>query len=204
MWGGKRNDKPCSLGVGGGAALRRRACRFVWQCGVERKPVGADPGSTRCGRRGDFERGRWSSRVPSNGKHAARIPRGSRPGVRSGMTTTKNTAIPFLTGDERCWARGTTPVCRDLAIGDLNARHDAEPDGVAATGIDAMHRLCNGSLLPGSIRAPVAAYWAEWPLGALLEGLVHWRSRSRISAAAVLCIAPARYVSLSSQVILRL
>jgi hypothetical protein len=71
-------------------------------------------------------------------------------------------------------------------------------------GIVAMHRPCNGSLFPGSFRVPVAAYWAGWPFGALLEGLFPWRSRSRIPAAAVLCIAPARYSSLSVQVRLRL
>ena len=42
-------------------------------------------------------------------------------------------------------------------------------------GIVAMHRPCNGSLLPGS-PGPVAAYLACWPFGALLESLFPWRS----------------------------
>jgi len=75
----------------------------------------------------------------------------------------ENTAIP-LTGDERCRARGATPVCRDLAIDDLIARRAMSSVWGAkrmwwSAGIGAMHRLCNGSLLAGVPRPPVAAYW---------------------------------------------
>ena len=73
---------------------------------------------------------------------------------------TKNTAIPLLTGDERCWARGTTPVCRDLAVGDLNARRAAwNPPAWWPAGYRAMHRLCNGSLSPGRTGCPSPPTW---------------------------------------------
>lgn len=62
---------------------------------------------------------------------------------------TTNTAAPSSTGDERCAARGTTPVRRHLAAGDLGCTATAAGEPALARCIDAITGVaCSGSEHP--------------------------------------------------------
>ena len=86
---------------------------------------------------------RWRQRVAATDGEAARA-----------VPETTNTAAPSSTGDERCAARGTTPVRRDLTARDLGCTATAAGNPHAG----AIHRRVNGRRLL-RIGAPVAAYF---------------------------------------------
>jgi hypothetical protein len=99
----------------------------------------------------------------------------------------EKTALP-RSGDERCQARGTTPLRGRLAQPPSPAQRQS-----------AMRRLANGSrfALLGA-RRRLLRHASARPLGAELGGLVRRRSRSRFAATAVLWPVPAGYSSSSS------
>lgn len=87
-----------------------------------------------------------------------RNPRGRHPRVRPGMPLNESTAIPSRPGTS-----GVGPVVPPLFAAILRSAasvhgarwsRDENPAGVVVRGIGAMHRLCNGSLLPGGTGCP--------------------------------------------------
>lgn len=87
---------------------------------------------------------------------------------RSGHGRNRDTTTPpspTSAGDERCTARGTTPVRRDLAAHDLGCTTTT----MAKSHSGAMHRLDNGSHLPrmGHPSPPTSRRWIHrWVRGA--------------------------------------
>ena len=104
----------------------------------------------RMGRGGSFHDPRCLRR--HGRRHVAQRTGGSLPGPRRRQTP----PAPSSTGDERCAARGTTPVCRGLTARDLCCMATIPRPDRARGG--AMHRRCNGRrLLPGEHPSPPTA-----------------------------------------------